>query len=127
MTNAHSKIDLLKKKSKVTQQKARRLKISVQSLKSVIKCLKDKNLISTGCEEILRESISGIPLALMKRLVRGKKSFKGDKYPEELRSFATTLQFYSSKEYEFIRKTFNLALPHQAQIRRWYRKVPAEP
>ena len=26
-----------------------------------------------------------------------------------------------------MRKTFNLALPHQAQIRKWYTKVPAEP
>ena len=25
------------------------------------------------------------------------------------------------------RKTFNLALPHQFQVRRWYSKVPAEP
>ncbi len=32
-----------------------------------------------------------------------------------------------SKAYEFIRKTFNLALPHQAQIRRWYSKVHAGP
>ena len=44
-----------------------------------------------------------------------------------MRSFAITLQFYSSKAYNFVRKTLNLALPHPAQIRKWYRKVPAEP
>ena len=26
-----------------------------------------------------------------------------------------------------MRKTFNLALPHLVQIRKWYSKVPAEP
>jgi hypothetical protein len=37
------------------------------------------------------------------------------------------LQFYSSKAYEFVRKTFNLALPHQGQVKKWYAKIPAEP
>ena len=54
------------------------------------------------------------------------KSGRGCKYSPELKSFALSLQFYSSKVYEFVRKTFNLALPHQAQIRKWYTKVPAE-
>lgn len=34
---------------------------------------------------------------------------------------------YSSKAYEFVRKTFDLSLPHQSQIRRWYSKIPSEP
>lgn len=34
------------------------------------------------------------------------------KYPPELRSFAITLHFYSPKAYNFVRKKFNLALPH---------------
>ncbi len=37
------------------------------------------------------------------------------------------MQFYSAKAYEYVRKTFNLALPYQAQIQKWYSKVPAEP
>eukprot|EP00112_Aurelia_sp_Birch-Aquarium-sp1_P019768 Seg4956.1 transcript_id=Seg4956.1/GoldUCD/mRNA.D3Y31 product="DNA transposase THAP9" protein_id=Seg4956.1/GoldUCD/D3Y31 len=63
----------------------------------------------------------------MKRLTSGKVSGKGKKYPPQLRSFALTLQFYSAKAYDFVRKTFNLALPRQSQARRWYSKVPAEP
>lgn len=55
------------------------------------------------------------------------KSGKGVKYPPTLRSFALTLQFYSTKAYDFVRKTFNLALPHAAQIRKWYSKIPADP
>ena len=45
----------------------------------------------------------------------------------EREAFALTLQFYSTKVYNFVRKTFNLALPHPVQIRKWYTKVPAEP
>ena len=44
-----------------------------------------------------------------------------------MRSFALTLQFYSTKAYEFVRQTFDLALPTQSQIRRWYRKIAADP
>lgn len=63
---------------------------------------------------------------MLKRISSGK-SGKGCKYPPEIKSFALTLQFYSSKAYEFVRKTFDMALPHQTQIRKWYAKVPAAP
>lgn len=120
-------IDELKKKLKSSQQKSRRLKIKVKSLKTIVKHLREKQLISTGCEEMLKQTFSGVPLEMMKRMTSGKKSGKGCKYSPELRSFALTLQFYSAKAYEFVRRTFNLALPHQSQIRRWYSKIPAEP
>ncbi|KAG1698343.1 DNA transposase THAP9 [Nymphon striatum] len=120
-------ISCLKKKLKNTQQKNRRFKTRVQSLKTIIKCLKDEHLISSVCEEILSQSFSGASLKILKRAPSGKGSFKGRKCSANLRSFAMTLQFYSAKGYEFVRKTFNLALPHQSQIRKWYSKVPAEP
>ena len=56
-----------------------------------------------------------------------QKQEKGCKYLPKLKSFALTLQFYSPKANDFIQKTFNLALPHPVQIRKWYTKVPAEP
>jgi hypothetical protein len=52
---------------------------------------------------------------------------KGCKYSPKLKSFALTLQFFSSKAYDFVLNTFNLALPHPVQIRKWYTKVPVEP
>ena len=117
----------LKRKLKASQQKTRRLRVKVKSLKTVVRCLRKKNLISLNCEEMLNKAISGVPLAVMKRMTSGRLSGKGCKYSPELRSFALTLQFYSAKAYEFVRQTFNLALPHQSQVRRWYSKVPAEP
>ena len=96
-------------------------------IKLVIKFLKEKSLISSNCENILHESLSGATLALMERVISRKKSDKRYRYAEELRSFPITLQFSSSTAYYFVRKTLNLALPHPAQIRKWYSKVPAEP
>jgi hypothetical protein len=66
-------------------------------------------------------------LAILKRSLinarYGKKS--RNKYPAELRSFAMTLQFYSPKAYEYVRKTFkfNHALPNQYVIRSWLSKI----
>ena len=76
---------------------------------------------------MLKQSLSGVPLALMKRVISTKSHGKGRKYSDELTAFALTLQFYSSKAYEYVRKTFNLALPSQSHIRSLYSKIPAEP
>ena len=73
----------------------------------------EKIIISLNCEEMLNKAISGVPLAVMKRMTSGRSSGKGCKYSPELRSFALTLQFYSAKAFEFVRQTFNLALPDQ--------------
>ncbi len=110
----------------MSQQRNRRMGKKVTSLQEVVKQLKDNNLISSNCEEMLSQTFSTVPLALMKRMST-KKSGKGHKYSPEMKSFALTLQFYSAKVYEFVRKTFNLALPTQSQIRRWYSKVAADP
>ena len=118
------KVTTLKKKLKVSQQKSRRLK-KVKSLKDITKELSDKNLITSSCQEMLESNFSGVPFAPLKRM--NLKSGKGSKYSPELKSFALALQFYSSKAYEFVRKTFNLALPHQVQVRKWYAKILAEP
>ena len=125
LNKANKQVTTLKKKLKVSQQKSRRLKKKVKSLKDITKELSDKNLITSSCQEMLESNFSGVPFALLKRM--NLKSGKGSKYSPELKSFALTLQFYSSKAYEFVRKTFNLALPHQVQVRKWYAKVPAEP
>jgi hypothetical protein len=48
-------------------------------------------------------------------------------YPPELRCFALTLSFYSTKAYEYVRKTFNRALPCTRTLEKWYQSVDAEP
>lgn len=46
-----------------------------------------------------------------------------NKYSAELRTFALTLNFYSSKAYEYVRKTFKNLLPQSSTIRKWYRSI----
>ena len=53
-------ITSLRAKLKKSQRKAKRLGKSVKSLKGLIKILKQKNLISNSCEDVLQDSFSGI-------------------------------------------------------------------
>ncbi|GBO14921.1 hypothetical protein AVEN_234763-1 [Araneus ventricosus] len=39
-------------------------------------------------------------------------------YEEEMKSFALTLNFFSSKAYEFVREALSLNLPHPSTLRR---------
>jgi hypothetical protein len=50
----------------VSQQKSRRLKTKVNSLKAITKQLQEKNLITSTCEEMLECNFSGVPVALLK-------------------------------------------------------------
>ena len=83
------------------------------------------DLISSACEEMLQINFCEVPVALFKRM--SSNSGKECKYSPELKSFALTFQFYSAEAYDFVRKTFNLALPIPVQIRKWYTKILAEP
>lgn len=57
--------------------------------------------------------------------VKGKRS--GEKYSPELRVFALSLRFYSSRAYDYVRKTFNNLLPGPSTIRCWYKVVDGRP
>jgi hypothetical protein len=48
-------------------------------------------------------------------------------YTQELKAFAVTLNFYSSRAYSYAQETFDLCLPCERTIRRWYSAVDAEP
>ncbi|KYN20001.1 THAP domain-containing protein 9, partial [Trachymyrmex cornetzi] len=55
-----------------------------------------------------------------------RKKAKGA-FPVALKNFAATLQFYSTKAYEYVRKTFLNILPHPQTIRRWYASIDCKP
>jgi len=44
-----------------------------------------------------------------------------------MRSFALTLQFYSSKACTYVCKIFDNLLPHPARLRKWYTVVNGNP
>lgn len=62
----------------------------------------------------------------MNEIVKRNKS-KKKKYPPELRAFALTLNFYSSKAYNYVRKRFRNLLPDPSTIRRWYSVLNGRP
>ena len=120
-------ISKLRQRNRAKQRKINQLKKKVKSLEDVIAGLRKQNLISEHLEEHLSEKFSGMSLEIFKRMMKCKKTGHGTKYSPELRSFALTLQFYSTKAYNFVRKTFSLSLSHESTISNWYSKVPAEP
>ena len=112
---------------KLKQQTVRRVQKKVKTLKDVIQNIGEKKLISTDHETLLNKKYSGVTGEILKRMSKCKQTGKGARYSPELKAFALTLQFYSTKAYNYVRKTFNLALPHNISITKWYTKIPAEP
>lgn len=69
---------------------------------------------------------NGLPDHLI-QLIKRMKDQKGGTYPPEIRSFALTLQFYSSKAYEYVRNEFKDCLPHPETIRLWHQVIDGSP
>ena len=89
------KVENLQKRLKTSQKKTNRRDKKVSMLTAVVSELREKNLINSDCVTLLESTFSGVPKELMKRLVTQKKNLGA--YPPELRSFALTLKFYSTK------------------------------
>lgn len=50
-------------------------------------------------------------------LIHGSSS---KQYDEEVRKFALTLQYYSTRAYNYVRDKFDKNLPHVSTLRKWY-------
>ena len=114
----------LKKMVKAKSKKVSRLKSKVKSLQQKIMMMKRKQKMEKKCEEFLVEKFSGPSLEIFTRIMKSKSPRK---YTTNMKSFALTLHFYSSKAYNFLRNSFSFALPHPKTITRWYSKIPADP
>ena len=77
----------------------------------------------------LVERVNVIPAEIMARFLQNKNMGNSSRaeYPEELRTFAISLHFYSPKAYQYVRQVFCNALPSIGTIRTWYSSVDAEP
>jgi hypothetical protein len=119
----------LRKKLKITNQQCRRLKKKVISLLDIISKLEDEKMVTPNAADVLKSSFSDVPQELLSRMLTNAKrgTITRATYPPVLRAFALTLSFYSAKGYDFVRKTFNLSLPHPSTLRCWYSSVNGEP
>lgn len=86
-------------------------------------------IYATHASAHLEKTFDEIPSLLVARMLKNvrTKSVSTSAYLEELRKFAIILHFYSAKAYEYVRKTFNLALPHQSVIKKWSSAVECTP
>lgn len=133
LKNYRSKYNLVQKRLRAIKLKTRRLQKKVSNMGQIISDLRNKNLISEDALAVLEKSCSKVSVNIMRRalsnaetLKKGKK-LPRNKIPEDIRSFALTLQFYSTKAYSYVRNTFNLALPSLSTMRSWMSNVHCEP
>ena len=128
MRKEEAKNEELKRKLNTRVQSTNRLKKRVKSFQGVIQRLKDQDLISSDCVNRLDTCINGLPQKLFNRICQNKDGkISRKKYPEELMSFALTLQFYSGKAYNYVRKKLSLSLPSPSHLRKLYSKIDGDP
>ena len=124
-----SKNELLKRKLHNAKQSKRKLQQNWKDLLEVVTQLKTRNLVGEKAFEVLKQAASQVPFELVQRLQKKVTQTipHNEKYPEELKSFALTLHFYSPKAYRFVRKVFDLSLPHESVLRKWCMNVDGSP
>lgn len=107
-----------KKKIQTLQQKVRRLNKKNASLKNILKELNEKHFINIDTHKVLSENI--VATELFHHLNRSCAGMKKLKYSPAMRKFCLTLNFYSPRSYEYVRKVFNTCLPHPKTLAKWY-------
>lgn len=127
LEESEQKVAASKKKIKLLQQSKRRLKKKNAELCSVIEVIKNKSFISEQSLEVLRNCSGGVPDLLKRQAAKMSKCKSTLKYSPELRSFALTLNFYSPKAYQYVRKVFDTCLPHPRTLEKWYHSVEVVP
>ena len=113
-------IDDKNKQIKVLQQKVRRYKKRLDSLNALFNDIEEKKMLDNDALQVLK-TVSAVKEEFLSCQLSNVIDEPTPKtYSPELRSFALTLHFFSSRAYEYARKTFKLALPHQKTLVRWY-------
>jgi len=127
LVEAHQRLESMQKRLKASQQRNRRLVVQNNSMKQLICTLKDKQMLSQQAADNLSASFSGPALDLVMNCLKKGANEPIRSYPPELRAFALTLQFYSSKAYDYVRQIFNKCLPHPQTISSWYKCLNGNP
>lgn len=133
-TNVRHKIKLsiLRKELRKRTEENLKLKRTVRKRNEKISKLEEelsqlsKDDVIPGEELVNLINLSKPVNEIIKRhLVKESGKALPQKYPEEIKSFAVNLNFYSPKAYEFVRCSFNNLLPHWRTISDWYKNVDA--
>lgn len=120
-------IALVKRKLCITKYQKNRLQKQVHSLKTILKELRNKRLITLEESDILEHLDEGMRQIAKRERRKQKKLPVPRMYEPSLRQFALTLHFYSPKAYNYVRYKFFNNLPHVKTISKWYRSLGGEP
>ena len=113
-------------KVRALQQKLRRRNSKIKSMKQLINQLEKKMLIAKQEADLMHNNFDGIQLALFQNVMKNsRRASRGRRYSDEVKEFAVTLQFYSAKAYDYVRKI--LPLPHPSLIQKWAQSINCEP
>lgn len=103
--------EILKRKVKVLSQRLNRRNKKLKNLQSILLLLKNKCKNYDEVQNTVKNHFSNIHTVL-----NTNKSNRGVRYSDELKTFALSLYFYSSKAYLFLRN--HISLPHPATLRK---------
>ena len=126
LDEAQAEVQRLKKKLAAQRKKTSFQKRRHQDLSSTLKSLKEKGLLESQGSEHLKNLLTPTLEAIFSRLHKAPPNTRR-KVPPEVRVFASTLQFYSSKAYEYVRKIFKNVLPHSSTMRKWFSNIDGSP
>ncbi|KAE9543415.1 hypothetical protein AGLY_002215 [Aphis glycines] len=90
----------------------------------VVQCSNDESCAPITCAS---ESVSYRTPKRKKVEQTCEVTRKKQSYTKEIKQFSVTLQYYSPKAYNYVRKTFGKLLPHPRTLRRWYMVVDGNP
>ncbi|EZA59658.1 THAP domain-containing protein [Ooceraea biroi] len=120
-------MQLIRQQLYKSQQQEVRYKKRIATLTTILRALKQKNLLSLEELDIV-ENFSELNKTLLNGQIRKTKKLRIPRlYAPELRRFALTLHYYSPRAYNYVRKQLNNCLPHAKTLSTWYTSVEGEP
>lgn len=126
-----NKISRLTRENKICKNKIRTLR-KKQTL------LQQKNsLLKSSLQDLQINKISPLPLEFknMNHETRVETIFfprrrgllKKTRYPPSLKSFASTIHFYSPAAYKYVRRVFGIVISHPCKLNYWLDNVRKSP
>jgi hypothetical protein len=127
LTVAEKQFAVVKQKLVAERKKSSFRKKKSENLKSALQTLKKKEILQSTGMEHLQGLLTPTLMQIFRRVEHQKERPSTAQYAPEIRVFASTLQFYSTKAYEYVRKTFSKALPDVSTVRNWFSNIDGSP
>jgi hypothetical protein len=124
---AKKTVRILKNKLAAERKKSSYRKKKNTNLQSTLNSLKKDGTLESHSTDHLQGRLTPTLLQIFNRVQRQKDRPSTAQYSPEIRVFASTLQFYSTRAYEYVREKFCKALPDVSTIRKWFSNIDGSP